>query len=184
VNTIGLHAVIALVGLVALISVTFLVLVRKAILSTRRMISTNLDWISDFSVARYRPMERLLAEEDYRFLEGQPAINRATVRRFRAERRAIFREYLRCLSKDFDRLCGAVQALTLASAEDRPDLAVALVKSRLSFACARLAVQMRLICHWMGFGGVEIRGLVGSLEATWTELQHLVPMVQLQGSVA
>ena len=180
-SSLGLQAVIAVVGLIA---VTFLVLFRKVILSTRKMNATNLDWISDFSVARYRPMERLLAEEDYRFLESQPAINRATVRRFRAERRAIFRQYLRCLSEDFDRLCGTVQALTLASGEDRPDLAVALAKSRLSFACARLAVQMRLICHWMGFGGVEIRGLVDSLEATWSELQHLVPAVQLQGAAA
>jgi hypothetical protein len=181
VSLLGLQAVIAVVGLIAVI---FLVLFRKVFLSTRKLKSTNLDWINDFSVVRYRPMERLLAEEDYRFLESQPAINRAIMRRFRAERRAIFREYLRSLSEDFDRLCGAVQALTLASGEDRPDLAVALLKSRLNFACASLAVEMRLICHWMGFGGVEIRGLVGSLEATWSELQHLVPAVQLQGSAA
>src|SRR5438105_538368 len=56
------------------------------------------------SLDKYRPMERLLQEDDFRFLANQPGFSPQLGRRFRTERRRIFRGYLRNLRKDFARI--------------------------------------------------------------------------------
>src|SRR5215471_20655160 len=58
----------------------------------------------EFSLARYEPMGRLLAEEDFVFLAAQPGYRPEIGAKLRRERRQIFRLYLRELSRDFHRL--------------------------------------------------------------------------------
>src|SRR5688572_20360045 len=78
-------------------------------------------WLDTFSVTRYRPMERLLSKEDFEFLASQPGYDPGMSRKLRAERRRIFRSYLRQLRIDFIRLHQVARLLVLYSPEDRPD---------------------------------------------------------------
>lgn len=162
----------AAAAVLVVVGAAFFLLLRR-IISPERVPSFDEDWLNEFSVARYRPMERLLSDDDYEFLESQPGYTPRIGRKLRTERRAIFRDYLRCLTRDFERLYGAIQLLMLASAQDRPDLAEALLKQKWIFAYGILAMHFRLLLHSLGKGPVEIQALVSSLDAMRLQLQQL-----------
>ena len=88
----------------------FVMLFRKASCA-RDAATIDENWLNEFSIARYRPMERLLSDDDYRFLESQPAFNPRLEKKLRTERRAIFSSYLGYLAQDFERLYRATQSL-------------------------------------------------------------------------
>lgn len=137
-------------------------------------IAATLEWARDLSVSRYKPMERLLDENDYGFLACQPGYSRQLAARLRRERRKIFRAYLRSMSRDFGRICTAVQMLMVQSQEDRPDLAAILIRQRAFFALALMAVHVRLVLHSCGWGTVDVSGLVGSLEAMRMQIRQML----------
>jgi hypothetical protein len=122
------------------------------------------EWAANFSIASYRPMLRLLSEEDYKFFAAQRGITSQAVRRFRQERRRVFRSYLRNLVKDFHRLHLAARMTLIYSAVDRPELAQVLMTQRLTFALALMKVEYRLVLHTFGIGAVDVRELLGALD--------------------
>lgn len=129
--------------------------------------------LAKISAARYRPMARLLDPTEEAFLASHEG--RGAIRRFRAERRRIFRGYLRSLERDFGSICGAIRLLLVNSQVDRPDLASALIRREANFALAMFSVRCRLIMHAAGIGTVDVRDLVGALDAMRIELGTLVP---------
>src|SRR5882672_4959748 len=126
------------------------------------------------SLEKYRPMERLLREDDFRFLAAQPGFAPQLGRRFRTERRRIFRGYLRNLSRDFSRLSSAFRILIVHSVEDRGDLAASLMRLRVTFALCMLAVEGRLLLHAAGVGVVNVSGLVASLETMQNQMRVML----------
>jgi len=126
------------------------------------------------SLEKYRPMERLLQEQDFRFLAAQPGFTPRLGRRFRTERRRIFRGYLRNLKKDFGRVSLAFRILIVHSVEDRGDLAASLLRLRVMFALGMLAVQGRLLLHAAGLGTVNVSGLVASLETMQAQMRMML----------
>lgn len=110
---------------------------------------------------RYRPMLRLLSDNDLAFLTSVPSL-RKTVR---GERRRLFRGYLRCLTRDYAMLLAGVRDAMVRSGADRPDLAQALARNRMLFALAICKVEFRLALHAAGAGTVDISGLVDAIEA-------------------
>ena len=125
---------------------------------------------------RYQPMGRLLDSVDQAFLEVHPAATAKLVREFRARRRRIFRAYLRCMVRDFDRISSAIRWLMATSREDHPELAAAVLKQSVVFRFALLAVECRLVLHAWGIGTVDIRGITGVFEAMRLELRQLMPV--------
>jgi hypothetical protein len=126
------------------------------------------------SLEKYRPMERLLQEQDFRFLAAQPGFSPKLGRRFRTERRRIFRGYLRNLRTDFGRVSLAFRILIVHSVEDRGDLAASLMRLRVMFAVGMLAVEGRLLLHAAGLGTVNVSGLVGSLETMQGQMRMML----------
>jgi hypothetical protein len=114
---------------------------------------------------RYRPMLRLLADEDFRFVSANPRLKKT----LRAERCRLFRGYLRCLTRDYGRLLAGLRHAMVHSGVDRPDLAQALVRNRFRFAVALCNAEMRLVLYSAGIGKVDISGLVGALDALRTQ---------------
>ncbi len=110
---------------------------------------------------RYRPMLRLLSDEDLAFVSADGKLQRT----LRARRRDLFRGYLRCLTRDYARLLAGIRQAMVLSGADRPDLARALAKNRALFALAICKIEYRLALHATGIGSVDISGLVGALEA-------------------
>jgi len=132
-------------------------------------------WFAKFSMARYRPMERILGQADFEFLAAQPGMKKKNLRAFRAERRGILRAYLSDIASDFDRLHTAARILLLTSLEDRPDLALTLLRLRATFAYAMLAVQWRLALDALGVRGLDVRPLVEAVDGIRGQLVTLMP---------
>jgi hypothetical protein len=127
----------------------------------------------DCLTARYRPMYRLLDESDCGFVaSGFPGSR--NLRRFRSERRELFRVYLRNLGADHARIVGAIRDLLVQSQMDRPDLAKALYQCQLMFALAMLSVEFKLRLHALGIGSVDVRSLVAAVEGLQLQLQDMV----------
>jgi hypothetical protein len=167
--------------LAILIAIAFAVLIRKVV-SQRAEPDSDLEWCRGFSVAKYRPMERLFVEEDYEFLAAQPGFHPRIYAKLQAERRRVFRHYLRCLSRDFDRLHASAKMLLLAAPIDRPDFTRALVKQRFVFTYAMASVEAHLVLQGWGIGKVDVRPLVTALESMRDQLRQLA--LQGQAEVA
>lgn len=150
----------------------------RGLLSRQRDSQTSLEWCSQFSVAKYRPMERLFSDEDYEFLSTQPGYSPQIMRKLQAERRKIFRHYLRALSRDFDRLHTAAKFLILHAPEDQSQLIAALFRQKLAFRYAVYTVRCRLALQAVGLGKVDIRGLVAPVEAVREQLRLSLATVQ------
>src|ERR1017187_7788716 len=127
----------------------------------------------DSLLERYRPMFRLLDESDCEFIAaGFPA--GSELRRFRAERRSLFRVYLCNLGADHARIVGAMRGLLVQSRLDRPDLAKALYRCQLMFALAMISIEFKLFLHALGIGTVDARSLVEAVEGLQLQLQDMV----------
>ena len=123
---------------------------------------------------RYRPMVRLLSDEDAALVSRDKAL----ARKLRAQRREIFRGYLNCLTKDYARLLHGVRMAMVRSGEDRPDLARALAKNRMLFTLALCRIEYRLLLHQAGLGKVDVSGLVDAIDALCAQVSFLNPPAQ------
>ncbi len=112
------------------------------------------------SAERYRPMLRLLSDEDIDFIAANSALHRT----LKSSRRKLFRSYLRCLTRDYGCLLAGIRSAMASSGADRPDLARALAKNRMLFSLAVYRIEVRLALHSLGLGTVDISGLVGAFE--------------------
>jgi hypothetical protein len=120
---------------------------------------------------RYRPMVRLLSDEDTAFVSA----NKAIARRLRAQRRQIFRGYLNCLTKDYAQLLNGVRLAMVRSGVDRPDLARALAKNQILFTLALCRIEYRLLLYRAGLGKVDVSGLVEAMDAFRAQVSFLTP---------
>lgn len=110
---------------------------------------------------RYRPMLRLLSDEDFRFVSANPSLRRT----LRAQRRRLFRGYLRCLTRDYGSLLAGLRHAIVQSETDRPDLARALMRNRFHFALAACNAEIRVFLYSAGIGKADISGLIGAFDA-------------------
>ena len=150
-------------------------------LSSRSSTDSSPDGCLVLSPGKYRPMERLLQKDDFLFLASQSGYSPQLGRRFRTERRRVFRAYFRSLKKDFAQVSLTFQTLIVHSAEDRGDLAAGLIRQRMLFAVSVLAVEGRLALHAAGLDtvSVDVRGMVESLETLQGQMQMLLTPPQV-----
>ena len=132
-------------------------------------------WFDDFSASSYRPMSRLLSEEDFRFLSKQAGYTPQMGKRLRKDRRLVFRSYLRNLIKDFNRLYSGAAILMVYSEVDRAELASSLFRIRVNFYYVLFLVQMRLAIHAAGFEMMDITPMLQSLEFLQVRVRSLQP---------
>lgn len=152
-------------GAIAVLILALIVMLAGRLQAKDAGASVSPTWLDDFSMARYRPMERLLMEEDFLFLSSEAGYTPEIGRRLRRDRRRIFRRYLRRLICDFNRLHLAARQMVLYAPQDRSDLALVLIQQRVLFAWAIFNVEVRLFLHWLGLGPVDVSGLVRALDS-------------------
>jgi hypothetical protein len=140
------------------------------ILRRRRSSATLFSDETGFSLDRYQPMGRLMAEEDLVFLKSQPGYRAEMGARWKRERRRIFRLYLAELKADFRRLHAHARKLVAASGADSSDLVEVLMKQQMTFLMATTALEFRLALQWMGIGRVDITPLIELVEAMRLDL--------------
>jgi hypothetical protein len=110
-------------------------------------------------------MLRLLSSEDFEFLKTQEGYDDSIGRRLRVERQRIFRGYLRNLIRDYHRLHLAARVAILFGEQEHSDLAARLLWHKIEFAFNLMRVEFRLALYAVGIGTVDVRGLLGSVEA-------------------
>jgi hypothetical protein len=120
--------------------------------------------LPEFSLTKDRPMVHLLAAEDYELWANQTGFDEKLSSNLRVERRRIFRAYLRSLVRDFNRLHLCAKLMETHSSEDRSEVLTTLLKQRITFSLALAAVECRLILYSFGFGPVESRKLISTLD--------------------
>ncbi len=130
---------------------------------TGTVLEEDCDWAEDFSATKYRPMARLLSEDDIRFLESQPGFHPSMIRTLRRDRRRVFRSYLRSLRRDFNRLYVTAKQAALYS-DPADGLAPAILRQRLAFYQASLLVEVRLALYTAGIGTVDVAPLIAAVE--------------------
>jgi hypothetical protein len=152
-----------------------LILIVRRTVTTPARLCANDEQIDMSLVARYRPMLRLLEQDDLEFLSSQPGFLPAMARRLRRQRARIFRSYLRSLTADFQRTCDAVKIILVRSGCDRPDLATKLLRAQIEFALGLLSVYFKLILYRLGWAQVDVTFLVTLFNGMQMELRSLVP---------
>jgi hypothetical protein len=143
--------------------------------SADRSLPVTAEWIDELSADRYRPMMRLLDSRDVEFLRAQAGFTPRMEAKLRAQRCQIFRGYLRCLDKDFQRVCTALKLVLVQSEHDRPDLSAVLLHNQLLFTAGLLGVHFRIAMYRWGIGTADADPLVRIFNGMAFELRHLVP---------
>ena len=131
------------------------------------------EWLENFSASTYLPMEGLLSGEDFGFLSRQPGFDFSLYRKLRRERLIIFRQYLRRLTADFNRLHTAARFLVAHSKEDRSDLLLRLIVLRAKFTLSVLQTEAVYYCCYLGYKSLAARAPIAYLEQIGLELRTL-----------
>ena len=149
----------------------------------RRDEGSSIASLCEIDVDRYLPMSRLLCEEDMEFLREQAGYTADVEVRLKAERRAIMRQYLRDLSRDFGRVHGAAIELLMMSPEEQPELANELVRQKAIFYRGLAGVHVQVLLHAAIGREVRVDNLVGALSAlhsrTFQVSQSLIAVPQM-----
>jgi hypothetical protein len=153
----------------AMLLIAFGALGLEFFLKMRALGSANTNKSAFPAADRYRPMLRLLSNDDLAFVSADSKLQKA----LRANRRNLFRGYLRCLTRDYANLLAGVRQAMVQAATDRPDLARALAKNRMLFALAICKVEFRLALHATGACDVDISSLVEALETLGGQVRAL-----------
>jgi hypothetical protein len=132
------------------------------------------EWLENFSVASYYPMEELLSDEDFQFLSRQPGFDLSLYRKLRRDRLHIFKQYLNRAIGDFNRLHTAIRTLVATSQEDCSEVAVRLVRLRVTFLGAVLRAELSYRLCLLGFHSLAVRSLIGQLEEMNLQLNLLL----------
>ncbi len=131
------------------------------------------EWLDGFSLKSYAPMERLLDKSDLVFLASQPGYRPAIGQRLMAERRKIFRAYLRLLVRDFNQLIGIGKLMVVYSDQDQHQFARSLWRRQVEFYARVCALQLQLALYPLGWTSVDARDLLAALGAMRTKVQQL-----------
>jgi hypothetical protein len=136
----------------------------------RRSTAGDFDSSSGFSLERYRPMERLLSPEDFRFVQRAPGYRPEVGARWKRERRRLFRLYLSELKRDFQRLHTEARVMVAESGADSAPLVGVLMRQQVIFLAATLGLEFRLALDWAGIGAVDARPLIELIESMRLDL--------------
>lgn len=144
-------------------------------LGTRKNREGTSDTASSLSFARYQVMERLLSPEDAQFLSTQRSFDARARARWKRDSLRIFRLYLGELTRDFLALHAHARHLVVESHSESPEFASTLVRQRVAFWRARMALEGRLLLFTFGIGSVAVAPLLEMIEAMRVDLFRLVP---------
>jgi hypothetical protein len=134
---------------------------------------------SGFSMSRYEPLTRLLADGDLGFLRQQCSCPEIA-ERWNQARRRIIRLYLKDLAADFRRLHADARALVAESPEQNSELVNVLMKQQLIFWREMARVELSLTANWLGLGTVSPGRLVESIAALQVEITRTIRPVPAQ----
>jgi hypothetical protein len=133
----------------------------------------NPEWLENFSLEKYTPMERLLDKSDFEYLGSQPGYRAEVGNHLLAERRKVFAGYLRLLTRDFNQLLRIAKLMLVYSTEERPELANALFRQQVTFYLAICAVRCKIALMPLGSTNVDVPRLVSAVGNLRDQISNL-----------
>ncbi len=118
-------------------------------------------WLEKFSPDSYLPMLRLTEPGDVGFLNANCGPLEAA--RYKRLQRAMLRDYLRGLSRDFNRLHALASNSHFRGQAENADSALALVEEKLEFIFSLWSVEVRLLLDEVRPCPVNLRPLLTSV---------------------
>ncbi|HYL36926.1 MAG TPA: hypothetical protein VEV17_13510 [Bryobacteraceae bacterium] len=134
--------------------------------------SCSPQWLDEFSVEDYAPMERLLDRSDFEFLAAQDGYRPEIGKRLLADRRKAFSEYLSRLIRDFNQLHSLAKFILVHAAEDRPEFAQALWRQQIRFYFSVCVVRCKVALYPLGWTAVDVPHLVYALRRLHRQIQE------------
>lgn len=164
----------------ALASITALIVFLTVGFTVRRLISpaqasfVTPEWLAGFSIARYRPMERMLGDSDLEF--ARKTRGEEELRIFRQTRARLFRRYLSAVALDFNRLHRTARLLIVNAPTDQSQAAHQLMVQRFVFAAALLRLHFRVMLFEFGLasGQLAVSTLLDAIEGKRSQLSELL----------
>jgi len=138
-------------------------------LSYRRPVSSE-DIPPEFSLSRYQPMTQIMSGEDAQFLCERPVVSPTTQKRFKRNRRRIFRLYLRELTADFEALHGRAREIVADSPEGNSELIGSLVRLQFDFWRFLTLIEVQLVLDQLGLGTVDSARLLAVANSLHTSV--------------
>ena len=119
-------------------------------------------WLESFSLRSYRPMMRLAAGDDGRYLKaGRPP---GSMKRHRRIQRTLLREYLRSLSQDFHRLHRIAAEKQLRVKRVDAGLPMELFEQQIGFIFHMWSIEARLLIHALIPHRIDLQPLLATVE--------------------
>jgi len=131
------------------------------------------EWLENFSLESYAPMQRLLDKQDFVFLAAQRGYRPEIAKRLLAERRKVFLSYLRNLVRDFNQLLALARLMIVYSGEDRREFAGALWRQQVNFYFVVTLIRCRVALFPLGLSAGQIRDLLETLGGLRAQIQRL-----------
>lgn len=167
-------------------SVVFLVLLWKLVQRNRAAEPASADsvgsptregfsdeWFDSFSSFRYLPMRRILAPEEEEFWVKSVPGGAHRREEFRAERRRLFRSYLRLIAADFDRLSQGIRLSAVHAPEDRSADIAKLLSLQWTLRKLLWQAEFRLAFHWLGVQPLDATRIINELQSFEFTLREL-----------
>jgi hypothetical protein len=118
-------------------------------------------------------MRALLAHDDFRFLASQPGFDLSLYRKLRRERMVIFRQYLRSLISDFNRLHAVARMLLAQSPADQSEVVARLFRLRLRFSISVLQAEGSYFLCYLGVHSRVVQHSIAALEEMTAQIGSL-----------
>jgi hypothetical protein len=126
-----------------------------------------------FALERYRPLTRLLADEDVEFLRRVHNCPKIAAR-WKRQRVRIARLYLSDLAADFRRLHAEARALAAESPEQYSELVGVLMRQQVTFWRVMAEAELRLTLSWLGLEHMDASRLIEQIAAMHAEIARTV----------
>jgi hypothetical protein len=168
---IAIYVSLALLSIVTISAVLFLALFRR----TPGVHASGTEWLDEFTIERYRPLDRLFDPDDLQFAEAHPGYTASLGRKLASSRRAAARLFLAELTSDFDRMVRLGREMLLASRQDRPDLLATLVRQWTAFHFRIFVLRVRLVLAPLGLAPRRPVGLLDAL----TRMRNVVAILEV-----
>jgi hypothetical protein len=127
---------------------------------------------SEFTLNRYRPIARLLAEEDLDFLRQFESCRPQITARWARDRRRILRLYLHQAAADFRRLHAEARSLVANAPEQHADLVGVVMRQQVTFWRILGVIELRLALSGLGLGKVDGSKILATIEAMQAEVRR------------
>ena len=172
-----MNPLFAVLVVAAILGLSFALLFHKMASRFNASVSAG-EWLVNFSVDCYAPMERLLDERDFIFLAQQPGYDPRIARQLRAERKEVFKGYLQRLVCDFNQLLRIAKLMVVYGSDDQGEFAKSLWRQQVIFYFGVAIIRCRLAMYPVVTGTCEVGKLIAALHDLRNNLHHVAPQMQ------